>query len=518
MRGGLLVVLSTLFGALLALAVGQWILARSSQQQLHSYAVGLLRHSVAVGASGNTMFRTVGQSAHVPCSRLDLDEMRYLIFAQPSLYDIGRVRDGYLLCTANWGVFDMPLKLPPPHRQQANGNRLWHDAPNVADRRMVVDMAAHDGVIVFTAPTAFADYERMSGIFSALVLTRDGRHVFHRFGDVHGLANRLRARHRFVSLGSRLTDTVCSSTLDVCVVAAMADVNLLHRSPLVAVQLIGFGGAGFGILALLLLRRRRLRMSLPQRVRRAVLRGRVRVVYQPLVRLRDNYMLGVEALVRLNIGRGKGRGREVSPDIFIPIAEQHGFITLVTKQVIHGALAEMRDRLTSDAPFYISINLSAEDLTDPEVRAFLDRETVRHDIDRARVSLELTERSTVEETELVRCVRHFRDGGYSMCLDDFGTGYSGFAYLSKLPIFCIKIDKMFTDTIGLDGADTTLFDNMMDIARKLGFKVVVEGVTKAEQVPYILAANPEAIGQGYLFGKPMTARELADWEAGRAPL
>lgn len=101
---------------------------------------------------------------------------------------------------------------------------------------------------------------------------------------------------------------------------------------------------------------------------------------------------------------------------------------------------------------------------------------------------------------------------YKFFIDDFGTGYSNLAYLAKLPIDGIKVDRMFTQAIGTEAVSAEIVENICNIARRLDLKLVVEGIEKPEQSAYVLKLHPDAVGQGWLFGYPVSA---ADFQQGK---
>ncbi len=496
--------LLAIMGAAFALAVGQFALVRISEAKLRDYAGELLRHAVGVAAVSIETFERAERSPAPMCSDADLNGLRYLLFHREDLHDIGRVRDGRLVCTAGWGVFDTPLALPPPHRRQPNGNLLWARVPSPMDSRLVVDIAGHGSVVVFTSPTAFKFYERFDPDFSALVLTRDSRHVFRAFGDTAGLPERFRRGAPAYEIGPRLTDSECAAEVSICVVAALSGVSLLEQpvSTWLAIACLGLLAAGG--FATMMVHRRRTLSSLPWQIRRAIADDRLDMVYQPLVRLKDGRMIGVEALVRPT----DEQGEVIPPEVFIGIAEDAELVGAITRCVIRRALHDLRDRLSGPDDFHVSINISACDAIDPFVREYLNDATARLGIPRRRIVLELTERSTTDGDRLVDGVAAFRRDGYGFFIDDLGTGYSSLAHLSRLPITGIKVDRMFTQAIGKEAVSSTIVEKICAIADALGVEVVVEGIETREQAAYILEIHPDAAGQGWLYGRPVRVDAL----------
>lgn len=502
-KDGSLIGAMAAIGAALALMVGQIVLIHISEVRLRAYADEIFKHSVEVATMSIGIFAAVEEPPNPVCSDADLNALRYLLFHKEYLYDIGRKRNGELLCSAGWGRFAAPLKLPQPHRLQPNGDEIWANEKSVVDPRLTVDMAAHGSVVVFTSPTAFKPYEKPDAGFSALVLTHDGAHVYRSFGESGGLAERLAAVPRY-EIGPRLTTSECVDEPDICVVAALSGVDILDQSPVVWSGIAGIGGASAGLFALGALLWHRALSSPSQQLRRALADGRLSVAYQPLVRIADGRLIGVEALARLS----DERGGMITPDLFIGIAEEAGLIGTIVRTVVRTALSEMEPWLTGAEPFHVSVNLTAADVVDREIHMFLDEMAASRGIQTGRIIVEITERSTTDHERLIEGVKAFRQRGYGVFIDDFGTGHSNLAYLAKLPISGIKIDRVFTQAIGKEAVSSTIVEKICAIAAVLDVELVVEGIETVAQASCIRDLFPGAIGQGWLFGRPTGAETL----------
>lgn len=500
--------LMALVGAGIALGVGQYALLRVARAQLNNYTDALLRQSADVAAVSIDTFGAVA-AAHDPiCSDANLAEMRYRAFQHKELYDIGRIGDGKLLCTAHWGRFAAPLPLQAPQRREANGDMLWRMVPHAADARIVIDMAAHGSVIVFTSPTIFESYEKFDPSFSSLTLTHDGQHIYRSLGDTEGLLERFRKGPAAFERGGRLTSSACDKTVDVCVVTALVNDNLVVRSPLTAVEVGGAGAMAALLFGWIAIRRRRHQSVPAEQLRRAIADGRLAVAYQPLVSIRDGRMIGVEALLRVS----DEEGNAIPAEVIVNIAEQAGLIGAVTRIVLSEALEEMARRLTGMEEFQLSINVSPSDVTDLTFHRYLEKETERLRVPCHRIVLELTERSATNEEKLLSGVAVLRSLGYGLYIDDLGTGYSSLAYLSKLPISGVKVDKIFTQSIGRESVISTICEKICAIADTLGVDVVLEGIETADQADYFRELHPEAIGQGRFWGMPVRGEQLAGLE------
>ncbi|QLF93920.1 EAL domain-containing protein [Pseudomonas sp. ABC1] len=495
-----------LLGAILALLGAQVILVQQDRARLDEYASSLLGRAMEVATVSSELLQRVPQVGQARCGEEDIAELRVLAFKSRLLRDVGRVSDGHIECTAGWGRLVPPVALPPPSLETPRGVKLWTSVGNIVDPRIVADMANVGDVIVFTSPNAFELFEKPPAGISALVLNRRGDHVFQRFGNAAGLQD-VKSVDRASVLGrSQIIHRCGASGWDVCVTARYHGISIFKHSLALFAGVAGLGGlAGAGI-GLALAAWHRERHSLAMQLRRALLYGGLHIHYQPLVRLRDRQMVGVEALARWEDEEGEG----VSPDDFIPMAEHMGLMTSLSRQIVRKALDGVRERLADAGSFYISINLTAANIADPEFHAFLQRELASRGISPSRVALEITERSTAKHCHLIEGIEALRALGYRIYVDDFGTGYSSLSYLAELPIDAIKVDKMFTRAIGSGSATERIVEQICAMIEPLGIGLVVEGIETEQQATCVQAIAADAVGQGWLFGRPVTADRLGE--------
>lgn len=493
-------------GVAITIFLGQMELVRLSYIRLNDYRDNLLSHSVNVAKSGRDTLTVVNGTSQTLCSDDNLRELRLLTFKAHYLRDIGRVLNNRIVCTALWGRLSPPAELPAADREVDGGHRLWGQVAGIGSHMTKVDMVMHGTAIVFTSPVAFAIYERSQPNLSAHIISQDGQYIYRTFGDATQLTTQRPEKLAWYDLRSHRITARCSDDLDLCVIAALTGVSIIQQSPGVLMALVAFGGLAGSGLGVAAVRWRRGHSSLPQQVKRSIADGRINVVYQPLVRLRDGHINGAEVLARLS----DDHGVPIAPDVFILIAEEHGVIKDITRIVVRKALDEMLPRLQSDPDFYLSLNFSVDDVIDPDTLEFLDKEVKRHGLSSQQIVLEITERSTAHHERLIESMRSFRARGYEFFIDDFGTGYSNLAYLAKLPISGIKIDRMFTQAIGTEAVSAEIVENICNIARRLELKLIVEGVEIKEQADYVLAIHPDAVGQGWLFGRPGAALNLPE--------
>jgi len=241
-------------------------------------------------------------------------------------------------------------------------------------------------------------------------------------------------------------------------------------------------------------------------LRRAVDRQDFELFYQPQVLIKEQQLLGFEALLRWP----QDSGEHISPSVFIDVLEETGLIGELGEWAISQACGQhriwLRKGLIGPATT-MSVNVSARQLGTPHfadrVAAILDKHSMRPD----SLILEITESALVQtiETNIIYDIKRL---GVQISLDDFGTGYSSLAYLSQLPLDHLKIDRSFIADISRFPHAVTVVKSIIALANTLGIRVIAEGVEDGQVLPLLAAEGCEGY-QGYHFSKPLPAREMA---------
>jgi diguanylate cyclase len=249
------------------------------------------------------------------------------------------------------------------------------------------------------------------------------------------------------------------------------------------------------------------RLVLAGELRRAIEEGQLLLHYQPKVDLGTEAIIGVEALVRWE---HPARGL-VQPDQFIPLAESSGLIRPLTTWVLTEALAHCRRGSDGGIRIPVAVNISARSLLDDHLAEEVSDLLSANGVDPSLLILEVTESSMVEEGSHVEASLHaLRDMGISLAIDDFGTGYSSLAYLQRLPVQELKIDRSFVMRLGEDNGGVPIVRAAVDLGKALDLIVVAEGV-ESEVAAAILRNVGCPFGQGYYFGRPMSEENLVTW-------
>jgi diguanylate cyclase (GGDEF)-like protein len=251
-------------------------------------------------------------------------------------------------------------------------------------------------------------------------------------------------------------------------------------------------------------------LSLLSELRHALGHGELRLYLQPKLALDTARVVGAEALVRWQHPQ---RGL-VAPMDFIPFAEQTGFIRLLTLWVFEEAARLWKVLNSTGVNITFSVNLSTRDLLDPELPQSFEGLLVKHAVPAEAFCLEITESSIMDDPQRALATLDRLSGmGFRLSIDDFGTGYSSLAYLKRLPVDELKIDKSFVLNMENDEDDARIVRSTIDLAHGMGLMVVAEGVENA-QVWDLLRELSCDEAQGFHMGRPMPAHEFARWSSG----
>jgi EAL domain-containing protein (putative c-di-GMP-specific phosphodiesterase class I) len=224
-------------------------------------------------------------------------------------------------------------------------------------------------------------------------------------------------------------------------------------------------------------------------------------------------VVGAEALIRWE---HPIRGL-VPPLRFIPFAEQTGFIRIITAWMLEQS-AQMLALLAAEGqPMKLAVNLSTRDLMDQELPVKLEKLLAQHAIDPAHLVLEITESAIMDDPErALNTLNRLHAMGLKLSIDDFGTGYSSLAYLKRLPVDELKIDKSFVMNMESDLQDAKIVRSTVDLAHNLGLNVVAEGVENAKSWKLLAGLSCDEV-QGYLVARPMPSSQFPQWARNWVP-
>jgi sensor c-di-GMP phosphodiesterase-like protein len=448
------------------------------------------------------------------CSDADIAFTRKLLLKSEFLKDAGRMHDGKVDCSGAYGRDGLPAIEVKPLFTLYDNSMLYGETPLYKmeagflyflrrDDSFVV-IGSFAGKIIDTSGVHFSVMMHdvpsgRDGLFAGDPLLNNGAIVNR---NAHGI------------VGDAIYATQCTPRYCVNLYGTVPTVLKAARPQIlvftVLCSLIG-GLIGF---SLSLLRRRN--RSIEQQLRRGVAKDELKVAYQPIVDLSTGRIVGAEALARWT----DENGNSVPPDIFIPIAEECGFVGQITRLVVHRILRDFAEILRNHPDFHVSVNVAPDDLSDPGFLPMLDLALADAKVAARSLIIEITESSTARYEVAIDTILRLRERGHLIHIDDFGTGYSSLSYLHSLSVDAIKIDRSFTQAVGTEAITVGILPQILSMADALNLQVVVEGIETSEQAKYFSGTDRQALAQGWLFSRPLAAeifhRALTEDQASHA--
>jgi EAL domain-containing protein (putative c-di-GMP-specific phosphodiesterase class I) len=248
----------------------------------------------------------------------------------------------------------------------------------------------------------------------------------------------------------------------------------------------------------------RRRFSMETELRRAIEAGTLTLSYQPLIDLQNDRLAGFEALARWS----HPEQGPISPTDFISVAEESGLIVPLGRWALNEAMQTLRrwdEVMGTELPIYIGVNVSAVQLVRDDIAEVARNALEFNQLDGSRLMLELTESAIIGDPERSgRLLNRLKGLNTTIAMDDFGTGYSSLAYLQKLPIDVLKIDRSFVTGMLADRDSIAIVRAILSLASALGMQTTAEGIETAE-LAQTLAALGCSYGQGFYYSRPLGA-------------
>ncbi len=249
------------------------------------------------------------------------------------------------------------------------------------------------------------------------------------------------------------------------------------------------------------------RLTLVSELRKAIQNDGLTLFYQPKIDLRSGRPIGVEALLRWE---HKTAGM-IFPDVFIPLAERSGLIDPLTYWVIDEALKQCAKWRQSGIDISVSVNLSPKNLREAALTEKVADAIKKWCFDPRNLILEITETSIIgDPAKALEVLTRLNDMNITLSIDDYGTGYSSLAYVKKLPVDEIKIDRSFVQNITFDHDDAVIVKSTINLAHDLGMRVVAEGVEEKSTSDFLSGLGCDFV-QGYYFSRPLAPAKATQW-------
>lgn len=474
----------------------------ASKQRMQAFSEALTNRSDVLFNEINTVkLKSQSFELYTPCSPAFLRRLRLNLWSFTLIKDIGWVQNNTMICTALWDKLSPPLAINLYNQKIQLKNSTWIINASI-DENIYGNLVLFGNYVIVLSPHVFSNFQdnKTPHQLSFIISNKSQNHDIIKYG---GELKRLESEKQNINSLSFITWRTCSQQYDFCVTSggkpdSIQDAGAVLISSLFFISI--FIGLLISLCINLYIDKKR---SLEKRLLDAINKNKLHLVYQPIYHLKKNKIIGVEALLRWkdpDIGF-------ISPDIFIPLAEAKGMMAQITQLVTRKAIHDTGD-LVKKHNLYISINISSHDLSSPDYLLFLQHAIADAQFPASNLILEITERQGANTNSLKEMVERFKLSGFNIAIDDFGTGYSNLNWLSHLSIDEIKIDKSITDSIETDSLNKVLLPNLINLLKDMHPTVVFEGIEKQEQVDYLLAHFPNALGQGWFFSKALELSEI----------
>ena len=501
-------------GTLCGYLLGHVYALQLAQSRLDQYANRVLAETLTSSAESRSMLATMNDSTYGFCSEPEIEYFRQLIFQSKYLKAAGRMRDGQIICSTTSGDsrYSATRHLPAIARQ--DGTKIYKNLPPFrVDDQNVISVQLGDSFIVYD-PYRLTSLEAPPMHFAETAMDVSSRQALRMVGETPNVRSDIMIHDVKGQVGNTLYATRCSRDSGTCTTAyiSIPDAMTITRGYFTAFLLLGsFSGALVGLLLPMIYSRNK---SVEQQLIRALRADALTVMYQPIVDLATRRIVEAEALVRWT----DEYNNAISPDIFVKIAEERGFVGEITKLVLRHVLRDFGATLRARSTFRVNVNIAASDLADSGFLPMLDRAISEAEIAPRNLGIEITESYTARQLVARNTILRLRQKGHYVAIDDFGTGYSSLAYLHDLSVDAIKIDKAFTMAIGTDAVTVSILPQILTMAETLKLQVVVEGIETEAQADYFAAADQRIHAQGWLYGRPVSARlflQMLDEEEAR---
>lgn len=496
--------ISCAVGALTGYWLGRDFVKRQAEGRLDQQATRILIEGETSKAESRRVLAKLNGSPYSFCSDAEIGYFRKLVFQSRYLKEAGRMRAGRIDCSTTLGRSAHSQTEFKPDFTQRDGTLVYRDLdPFRIDQQTVIAVQLGDSYIVYSpynsnVPAAPSMHYTVTDVDAPTM--QMGRLV----GDFPDITGAVLTTEGRAQVGNSLYATRCTPDHVLCMTTFMSipEAMWVNRGELTAfVVLSGVTGALFGFFCSSVHRRKK---GIQYQLQRAIRHDALRVVYQPIVELASGQIMEAEALVRWT----DEDQLSVSPDVFIKVAEEQGFVGSITKLVVRHVLSDFGNTMREHPGFRVNVNIAAADLADPTLLPMLEEALSQAKVSPKSLGIEITESYTARQQVAMNTILRLRQRGHFVHIDDFGTGYSSLAYLHDLSVDAIKIDKAFTWAIGTEAVTVSILPQILGMAATLNLRVVVEGIETLEQERYFAAAGQHIYAQGWLYGRPVSTAEF----------
>lgn len=501
-RAAVIILAFAVLGATATLLLSLQVLDHLAWRAVHHDAERLMNAATSTQQEARETLRLANTTPVAPCSPEDIALLRRLAFQSRAIKDVGRLRDGAMICSGTLGVLDTPYAYPDQPDLVMDGRyRVYTSLDLLIAPGQSAVVIGEAGAIVVIDPRSYEGIVGPGARASAMLVDREGGGIVAmQDGNLPVTYAEAQAGGRIRRGDTRLT-TGCGPDSAICIATGTSESGLHDDGLFLALfsTLVGGGAGGsIGVAIVALMRRAR---ALPRRLRAALDREQVQLLYQPMIDTGRGRTVGAEALLRLTLD-----GEPIPPEAVADVAIRHGLSLGLLRAVMRAAAREVGPLLRARPHFRLSFNVTAADIADPGLEDALGI-LLDQCASPRQIMLELTERHAPDPAAAAPAIERLRALGIAIALDDFGTGYSNIAIATALKIDVVKLDRSFTEAIGTGSPRESVVPEIIALATKLGLAIVAEGVETELQARFF-AERGVALHQGWLHGRPMILPEL----------
>ena len=497
---------ATLFGTI-AGALGGYLLGRATtlnqtEARQVQYSNRMLSEGDAGTAESRRILAAMNASPYSFCSDDEVAYFRKLVYEAQYLKDAGRMHDGQIECSATLGRALATQRRLVPDFTQTDGTLLYRDIPVFRiGSSPAVAVQLGNSYIVYNPnnPRPPAISAPMHYVLTDTDATT--RAIGLLMGEMPQVPQAILRTEGLIHYNGTTYVTRCSSDRAVCVTTYVSIPEALQTNRMALAISVLMGALAGGLLGFVCYQVYGHNQAMDHRLLRSIRQDQLKVVYQPIVDLASGEIVEAEALVRWT----DQDNHPISPEVFIKVAEEAGFVGEITKLVVRRVVHDFGKTLRERSGFRVNVNIAAPDLADPEFMPMLENALSKAGVHPNGLGIEITESFTARQAVAKETILRLRQNGHFVHIDDFGTGYSSLAYLHDLSVDAIKIDKAFTRAIGTDAVTGSILPQILTMADTLDLRVIVEGIETLQQAAYFAAADQIIYGQGWLFGHPVPA-------------
>jgi sensor c-di-GMP phosphodiesterase-like protein len=479
--------------------LGRVLTLTQSKARLEQYATSIIDLGQKSTVESRKVLREMNASPFPKCSDAEMTYFGKLIFESQYLKAAGRMHDGRIECSTSLVSTPQASVQYKPDILQRDGTRMYRNlAPFRVGNETVIAIQQNDSYIVYS-PYNMKPLLNSSMQFTVTDVDAPNRDAGRLLGKPLKGDEAFLVKNGQFRIGDLLYGTHCSPDGVICVAAYLPISQAMLNNRIEVggfVALGGLTGILVGFVCAVIYRRQQ---GFESQLLRAIRRDALKIVYQPIVDLDSGQIVEVEALARWT----NEDNEPVSPDDFIKVAEERGFVGQITRLVVRHVLRDFGNTLRARPGFRVNVNIAAADLADPGFLPMLEKALADAGVSASSLGIEITESYTARQQVAKETILRLREKGHYVHIDDFGTGYSSLAYLHDLSVDAIKIDKAFTKAIGTDAVTVTILPQILTMADTLGLRVIVEGIETPQQALYFAQSEQSIYAQGWLFGRPV---------------